>query len=105
MKAVGVESPADLNGLLHLGNSFSNVPGGTANWTFDRNSDYNGPSGSVAITLTKASSTTAVTCTTGPFTYSGAAQTPCSVSVTGAGALNPVVNGGSIVIHTKEQMM
>src|SRR5439155_1886 len=31
---------------------------------------------------------TVVTCTGAPFTYTGVAQTPCSVSVTGAGGLN-----------------
>jgi hypothetical protein len=53
--AMGVETmPADLNGLLHLGASFTNVPGGTANWTFDGNNNYNTASGSVAIDITKA---------------------------------------------------
>jgi hypothetical protein len=53
--AVGVEStPADLNSLLHLGASFTNVPGGTAHWTFDGNENYNSTSGNIAITITKA---------------------------------------------------
>ena len=46
--AFGVEStPADLSSLLHLGDSFTDVPGGTANWTFDGNGNYNSASGSV----------------------------------------------------------
>jgi hypothetical protein len=35
----------------------------------------------------KASSTTVVTVTGAPFTYTGSAQTPATVSVTGAGGL------------------
>src|SRR5262249_26874654 len=43
---------------------------------------------SKTFTIGQASSSTVVTCTTGPFTYSGSPQTPCSTSVTGAGGLN-----------------
>ena len=45
-------------------------------------------SDSETFTIDPASSTTTVTCPAGPYTYSGVAQTPCSVSVTGAGGLN-----------------
>jgi hypothetical protein len=38
--------------------------------------------------VSKASSTTVVTVTGAPFTYTGSAQTPATVSVTGAGGLN-----------------
>jgi hypothetical protein len=31
----------DLSGLLSLGSSFMNVPGGTANWSFAGNGNYN----------------------------------------------------------------
>jgi len=86
--AVGVEStPADLTSLLQLGNSFSNVPGGTAHWTFAGNGNYEPASGSVEIVLTRAASITTVTCPD-HVTYNGTAQTPCSVSVTGPGNLN-----------------
>ena len=44
--------------------------------------------GTGSITIDKASSTTIVTCGSGPFIYDGTAQTPCLVSVTGAGGLN-----------------
>jgi uncharacterized repeat protein (TIGR01451 family) len=47
----------DLSSLLHLGNSYTNVPGGTANWTFDGDTNYNSDSGSVTITITKATPT------------------------------------------------
>jgi hypothetical protein len=86
--AAGVEStPADLTSLLQFGNSFSSVPGGTANWTFAGNANYEPASGSVEIVLTRAASTTTVTCPD-HVTYNGTAQSPCSVSVTGAGNLN-----------------
>lgn len=51
--ATGVSSE-DLSSLLSLGASFTNVPGGTANWAFAGNSNYNPDSGSVAIVITKA---------------------------------------------------
>jgi hypothetical protein len=40
---------------LNLGDSFTNVPGGTAHWSFtDTTGNYNDASGSVAIVITKA---------------------------------------------------
>ena len=51
--ATGVSSE-DLSSLLHLGSTFTNVPGGTANWTFEGNDNYNSATGSVAIVITKA---------------------------------------------------
>src|SRR5262249_42676503 len=47
----------DLGSLLHRGNSFTNAPGGTANWTFDGDINYNPASGSVAIAIAKANAT------------------------------------------------
>ncbi len=44
----------DLSGL-HLGASFTDVPGGTANWTFtDATGNYNNKSGSLQIAISKA---------------------------------------------------
>jgi hypothetical protein len=60
--AAGVNSE-DLSGLLSLGSSFTNVPGGTANWSFAGNGNYNAQSGSVAITINKANATISVTVT------------------------------------------
>ena len=40
------------------------------------------------LTVAKAPTTTTAACTNGPFTYTGAVQTPCSATVTGAGGLN-----------------
>ncbi|MBN3585604.1 hypothetical protein JYB64_24750, partial [Algoriphagus aestuarii] len=74
---------------LDLGASFINVPGGTADWTFtDETGNYNDASGSVDIILTKAPTVTTVTINGGPFTYTGSAIEPATVSVTGAGGLN-----------------
>ena len=55
-KATGVKGE-DLSSLLNLGMSFTNVPGGTANWTFAGNTNYKPASGSVAITISKANQT------------------------------------------------
>ena len=54
--ATGVQGE-DLSSLLNLGPSFTDVPGGTANWTFAGNNDYNAASGSVLIVITEASLT------------------------------------------------
>jgi len=67
--AAGVESPtpANLTALLHLGSSFTNVPGGTANWTFDGNTNYKPASGSVAIAITQANANITVNGYTGVY--------------------------------------
>jgi hypothetical protein len=51
--ATGVKGE-DLHGLLDLGASFTNVPGGTATWTFAGNGNYAANSGNAAVVLTKA---------------------------------------------------
>jgi YDG domain/MBG domain (YGX type) len=43
----------DLTNSLSLGLSFTNVPGGTANWTFEGGTNYIDESGSVAIVINK----------------------------------------------------
>ncbi len=48
----------DLASLFDFGSSYTNVPGGTAHWTFDAsgaNANYNSQSGDVQITISKAS--------------------------------------------------
>jgi hypothetical protein len=58
---------------LDLGQSFTNVPGGTANWSFtDETGNYNDASGSVAIVINKADATVSVSGTTA--TYDGTAH-------------------------------
>jgi hypothetical protein len=55
---------------LDLGASFTNVPGGTANWTFtDVTGNYNNKSGTAAIVLSKADPTCSIDGYTG--TYDG----------------------------------
>jgi hypothetical protein len=44
----------DLSNLLHLGASYTYVPGGPANWTFDGNGNYKSASGTVQIVITQA---------------------------------------------------
>ena len=51
--AAGVMSE-DLTGLLHLGATFTDAPGGTAHWTFDGNASYAARSGDVSIVISKA---------------------------------------------------
>ena len=43
------------------------------------------------IAITKATSTVTVTCSPTSVIYNGAAQTPCTATVTGAGGLNQAV--------------
>jgi hypothetical protein len=87
--AVGVEAtPADLSSLLDLGATFSEVPGGTATWTFAGNANYNIASGTASVTITKAPTTT--TAVGGTFTYDGLAHG-------GSGSVN--VPGGVVTIN------
>src|SRR5205814_9293503 len=44
----------DLTSLLSLGASFTNVPGGTATWTFAGNTDYASATGTVNIVISQA---------------------------------------------------
>jgi hypothetical protein len=64
--ATGVLSE-DLTSLLNLGASFTDVPGGTANWTFAGNNDYKPASGSAAITITQADAAISVSGYTGVY--------------------------------------
>ncbi len=85
--ATGVGGAA-LSGLV-LGDSFTNVPGGTASWTFtDATGNYNNASGTAAIVITKADATVSVTGYTG--VYDGAAH-GATGTATGVGgeALEP----------------
>jgi hypothetical protein len=54
--ATGVNNE-NLNALLNLGAGFTNVPGGTAQWTFDGGTNYNAAAGEVAILINKATPT------------------------------------------------
>src|SRR5207253_2358298 len=50
----------DLTNVLNLGASFTNVPGGTAHWTFDGNTNYASASGDASITITQATASITV---------------------------------------------
>jgi hypothetical protein len=86
-------------GSLDLGSTFTDVPGGTADWAYTGNDNYNDDSGTVSIAITSvaqsvlsvmapASLTYGTTATlstgggsgTGAVTYSTGASTGCSVS-------------------------
>ncbi|HEY3335388.1 MAG TPA: hypothetical protein VGK16_09170, partial [Candidatus Limnocylindrales bacterium] len=78
-------------GTLGLTVGYStNTSAGTANASasYPGDANHSGDSTSTTFTIDKASSLTTVTCTAGPFTYTGSALTPCSASVTGAGGLS-----------------
>ena len=67
--ATGVANE-NLGALLSLGVSFTNVPGGTANWSFAGNGNYYPANNSVAITINQASLTVHVTAASVVFTGS-----------------------------------
>jgi hypothetical protein len=71
-------------------NYTNNTNAGTANASasYAGDANHSGSNDSKTFTIDKASSTTTVTCGAGPFTYTAAAQTPCTANVTGAGGLN-----------------
>jgi len=69
--AAGV-GDVDLSASLNLGDTFTDYPGGTANWTFTGGTNYNDQNGSVDIIINKADATVSVSGWTG--TYDGAAH-------------------------------
>jgi hypothetical protein len=56
--ATGVNGE-NLNAQLNLGATFTNVPGGTAQWTFDGGTNYNAVAGDAAVIITQATPTLA----------------------------------------------
>src|SRR5262245_9585559 len=79
----------NLSGGLSLGASFTNAPGGTANWTFSGGTNYNDQSGSVAIVINKANATISVT---GYLVTYDAAAHGATGTATGVGGVN--LSGG-----------
>ena len=66
----------------------TNAGTATANATYAGDANHDGSTATqVTFSIGQAGSTTTVTCPAGPYTYTGLAQTPCSVTVTGAGGL------------------
>src|SRR6185503_9054198 len=74
-------------------NYSDNLNVGTANAsaTYAGDSNHEGSSGNSSFSISKASSTTVVTCPASPQTYTGAAITPCTAHVTGVGGLDEEV--------------
>src|SRR5207249_1944572 len=66
----------------------TNAGTATADYSYAGDANHEASSDSKDFAIGKAASTTVVTITGAPFTYTGSAQTPATVSVTGAGGLN-----------------
>jgi len=62
----------------------TNLGTATASYTYAGDANINGASGSATFTIVKANPTVSVSCPASVF-YTGAAQTPCSVTVTAPG--------------------
>jgi hypothetical protein len=97
--AHGASGSCTGTGTLALGETFTNVPGGTAYWTYTGGNNYTNQNGNVAITISKATQATltvvappslrygnTATLTTsggsgsGAVTYSAGTSTGCAVS-------------------------
>jgi hypothetical protein len=75
---------ADLSASLSLGATFTNVPGGTANWTFTGGTNYNDANGSVPIVINKADATINVVGFTGVYDGSPHGASGTATGVGGA---------------------
>jgi hypothetical protein len=91
--ATGV-SGANLNAGLNLGATFTDVPGGTANWNFNGGTNYNNASGNVAIVITKATATISVNGHTGVYDGNPHGATGAATGVGGVN-LNASLNLGT----------
>jgi len=69
----------------------TNAGTATAGASFGGDANHASSNGSKTFTIAKAASTTTVTCPGGPYTYTGAAQEPCSAEATGAGNLDEIL--------------
>src|SRR5512137_152334 len=64
--ATGV-GDVDLKGQLDLGKTYTDYPGGTADWKFVGGTNYNDQSGSVSIVINKADAKVSVSGWTGTY--------------------------------------
>ena len=91
---VGTSVPGTLSNIRYDGLAAVPTAAGTyaitADFTPNDTTNYDSLAGvSVgSFTIAKAATTAAVTCGAGPFTYTGAAITPCTATVTGPDGLN-----------------
>ena len=86
--------PAGLNGVSVTYNGSADEPTNAGSYSVVaslNNPNYEADNATGTLVIDQATSTTTVTCTGAPFTYTGLAQTPCSANVTGAGGLNNAV--------------
>jgi hypothetical protein len=81
----------DLSALLNLGQSFTDVPGGTAGWSFAGNTNYNAATGTAEIVISKA--TPSFSNLSSPAIAFGTSATNLSGTLS-AGALIPTGNVG-----------
>ena len=58
--ATGVDAGVQPEQRPESGRDFTDVPGGTANWTFTGGTNYNDQSGDAAIVINKANATVTV---------------------------------------------
>jgi hypothetical protein len=65
-----------------------NAGAATASANYAGDANHTGDSGSTTFNIAKAPSAVTVSCSTGPFTYTGSPYTPCAGNVTGAGGLD-----------------
>src|SRR6185295_551337 len=80
--ATGVGA-VDLSAGLNLGATFTDVPGGTANWTFNGGTNYNNESGTAAIVISKATATVTVNGYTGVYDAAAHGATGTATGVAG----------------------
>src|SRR5438132_6513981 len=73
----------DLSSLLSLGATFTNVPGGTATWTFAGNGNYNTGTGTADIVISKADAALAVKRYAGEYTRMASGHTVSANAVLG----------------------
>jgi hypothetical protein len=79
----------DLSGGLNLGSTFTDVPGGTANWIFSGGNNYNNQSGTAAVVITKADALVTINGYTGVY---DAAAHGATGTATGVGGID--LSGG-----------
>ena len=96
--ATGVNSE-NLNSLLNLGASFTNAPGGTANWSFAGNGNYNSDSGTAAIVINKATANVQLS-GLGPYIYDGTPKAATATTSNPAGLNVTITYNGSTTAPT-----
>jgi hypothetical protein len=86
----------DLSASLNLGSTFTDVPGGTANWTFNGGTNYNNQSGSASITINQKQ-LTVTGITANNKVYDG--NTSATLNTAGA-SLSGVLAGDTCTLNT-----